>query len=315
MEQKIFKTFNQQLKILRKRGLVVSTNGSPKRCLENENYYNVINGYKDLFLLSRKTATSDEVYKTGANFTEIKALYEFDFELKSIILKRILSVENMLKSNIAYSFSEKYGHDNYMKMDNFEYISGNSKSIKNVMDLITGVQGILAKQVNKHEAIKHYMIEYGYVPLWVLVNILPLGTISKFYSLMKQPDKQAVSKIYKLSDVELNNILKNLTYCRNKCAHGERLYNFKSSAEIRGNSVHTSLSIPKINGKLTNGTNDLFAVLISLKLLLNKKDFNKMVTEIKIELGTLEKQLYVINIGDVYKEMGFVNNWIDIKNI
>lgn len=315
MEHKIFKTFNQQLKILRKRGLVVSTNGSPKRYLEKENYYNVINGYKDLFLLSRKTATTDEKYKTGANFTEIKALYEFDFELKSIILKRILSVENTLKSNLAYSFSEKYGHDNYMKMDNFEYISGNAKSIKNVMDLITGVQGILAKQVNKHEAIKHYMIEYGYVPLWVLVNILPLGTISKFYASMKQQDKQAISKIYKLSDVELNNILKNLTYCRNKCAHGERLYNFKSSSELRENNIHTKLLIPKNNNKLTNGTNDLFAVIISLKLLLNKKDFNKMIMEINSELVTLEKQLHVISIDDVYKELGFIHSWINIKDI
>lgn len=47
---KEYKTYNQQLKILRERGLSVPTNGKPKRFLEQENYYNVINGYKDLFL-------------------------------------------------------------------------------------------------------------------------------------------------------------------------------------------------------------------------------------------------------------------------
>ena len=47
---KEFKTFNQQLTILRDRGMIVPTDGSPKRFLEQENYYNVINGYKDLFL-------------------------------------------------------------------------------------------------------------------------------------------------------------------------------------------------------------------------------------------------------------------------
>lgn len=46
---KEFKTFNQQLNILRQRGLIVPTDGKPKRFLEEENYYNVINGYKDLF--------------------------------------------------------------------------------------------------------------------------------------------------------------------------------------------------------------------------------------------------------------------------
>ena len=47
---KEFKTFNQQLTILRSRGMIVPTDGRPKRFLEQENYYNVINGYKDLFL-------------------------------------------------------------------------------------------------------------------------------------------------------------------------------------------------------------------------------------------------------------------------
>lgn len=46
---KEYKTFNQQLAILRSRGMIVPTNGVPKRFLEQENYYNVINGYKDLF--------------------------------------------------------------------------------------------------------------------------------------------------------------------------------------------------------------------------------------------------------------------------
>ena len=40
---KEYKTFNQQLTILRNRGMIVPTNGSPKRFLEQENYYNVIN--------------------------------------------------------------------------------------------------------------------------------------------------------------------------------------------------------------------------------------------------------------------------------
>ena len=39
---KEYKTFNQQLTILRNRGMIVPQNGAPKRFLEQENYYNVI---------------------------------------------------------------------------------------------------------------------------------------------------------------------------------------------------------------------------------------------------------------------------------
>ena len=35
-------------------------------------------------------------------------------------LKNILVVENILRTLIAYNFSEKYGNDNYLKLDNFE---------------------------------------------------------------------------------------------------------------------------------------------------------------------------------------------------
>ena len=49
IHMKGYKTFNQKLVILRKRGLIEPKDGCPKRFLEQENYYNVINGYKDFF--------------------------------------------------------------------------------------------------------------------------------------------------------------------------------------------------------------------------------------------------------------------------
>lgn len=221
----------------------------------------------------------------------------------------------MIKTNIAYNFSQKYGCENYMKMENFNFIQKDTRSIKNIIELITGLHEIIAKQINKHEAIKHYMIEYGYVPLWVLVNKLSLGSISKFYALMKQQDKQEISKVYKLTDLELSNILKNLTYCRNKCAHGEVLYNFKSSADLRENRVHRKLLIPRVDGKSVKGRNDLFSIIISLKIFLDEKDFCKMVEEIEYEINKLESELNVITVEDVYNKMGFIENWIKIRDV
>jgi hypothetical protein len=52
MSEKKFLTYRQQLKVLRDRGLNVPKNGKPMRILETENYYNIINGYKNLFLNS-----------------------------------------------------------------------------------------------------------------------------------------------------------------------------------------------------------------------------------------------------------------------
>lgn len=83
MGDKKFKTHNSQMRLLRARGLEVKI--SAKRVLEVENYCNIVNGYKDLFL---DHGLSKETYKFGATFSEIHALYEFDKELRFIFLKR-----------------------------------------------------------------------------------------------------------------------------------------------------------------------------------------------------------------------------------
>lgn len=86
---KEYKTFNQQLTILRNRGLIVPTDGKPKRFLEQENYYNVINGYKDLFLLkdTHGKPVEPETYLSNAHFNELKTLFLFDRELRFLFLK------------------------------------------------------------------------------------------------------------------------------------------------------------------------------------------------------------------------------------
>ena len=79
MSDKVFMSLDQQLIILRSRGLNVDA--YTKRILEKENYYNVVNGYKDLFL---DQSCEEEAYKSGTDFQEIFALYEFDRELRFI---------------------------------------------------------------------------------------------------------------------------------------------------------------------------------------------------------------------------------------
>ncbi|GED79777.1 MULTISPECIES: hypothetical protein [Amylolactobacillus] len=72
---KPFKTHNQQMKILRMRGLEVST--ANKRSLKQIGYYALINGYKWNFLQRDSTGEilKPEKYINGAKFSEIRDLY------------------------------------------------------------------------------------------------------------------------------------------------------------------------------------------------------------------------------------------------
>ena len=63
MEEKTYKTYRQQLAKLRSRGMGIKEGAQGARAmriLEQENYYNVINGYKSLFLEREATDVLDE---------------------------------------------------------------------------------------------------------------------------------------------------------------------------------------------------------------------------------------------------------------
>ena len=63
------------------------------------------------------------------------------------------------------------------------------------MKLIGDIQQEIARQMTKHhQVITHYMTEHGYIPLWVLVNVLTFGKIENFYKNMKPADRIIISK-------------------------------------------------------------------------------------------------------------------------
>lgn len=80
---------------------------------------------------------------------------------------------------------------------------------------------------NKKETLEK-IERYGFVPPFVLVKILTFGVASSYYGLLKQSDRQAIAKYFKISDKLLKQILKNLTTIRNIAAHSDRLYNYTS---------------------------------------------------------------------------------------
>jgi abortive infection bacteriophage resistance protein len=315
MNEKPFKSYEEQIEILKFRGMNVNNQYTNIRnILEKENYYNIINGYKDLFIQVRASQSNNERYKANTQFSEVYSLYKFDRELRSIFLKKILIIETNIKSIISYNFSKKYGINNYLITENFNLKESRyvtiSQRYQEVIRLIATIQNTISTQIKKkNQSIGHYISNFGYIPLWVLMNILTFGTVSLFYKNMKQTDKQDIAKIYNISsEVELGLMLKILTLVRNICAHDERLYNFKSKDNIRNNIIHSYFN----SGSNSFGKNDLFAVLICAKILLEKDSFKNMVNEIENQIDILKKELKVITTNDVLNKMGFPTNW---KNI
>lgn len=314
MAEKTYKSYRQQLNILRSRGMVIekgSQGSRVMRILECENYYNVINGYKELFLDTPATPTCDEVYKTGTTFDEVYALYSFDRELRNIYLKYLLKIENSFKTVIAHEFSAKYGHDNYLRIFNFD--NSSEHNIASATKLIGDIQQEIARQMNKHhQVVTHYMTEHGYIPLWVLVNVLTFGKIENFYKNMKPVDKTSVARQFGLQPAELAKFMHMLALARNKCAHDERFFDMRFRERLHTRSIRnfSLLGIVRApDGSYTYGTNDVYAISIMFALLLSKTETNEFVSKMKWAFTKLNRQLHTIPATDVMQIMGFGATW------
>lgn len=163
---KEFKKIDEQVQLLKSRNMVFNDEVYANRILLDNNYYNIVNGYKDLFL-----DEGLENYKKGTSFEEIYSLYEFDRQLRNIFLEYILKIENSLRSLIAYYFSEEYGNDNYLRLNNFEtYIGVNikplkkQKQIKFIQSLLCNINRNIANNI-ENKYIEHYITNYGFIPL------------------------------------------------------------------------------------------------------------------------------------------------------
>lgn len=305
MAGKCFTSYEDQIGILQSRGLTIPDHQKAIEILSFENYYRLINGYKDLFLA---TTGQTETYKEGTSFSEIYALYRFDKELKAKFLRAFLIIENRLKALIAYEFAKVHGACGYLDAMSYNYIP---KYQEEINKLIGKIRDIIAKKSCYDRRLQHYQCNHnGDIPLWVIINLLTMGNASMFFKFMQNKEQNEVARKFSLPPHIVNNYFNNITLARNICAHGERFYTFRFTTEINLLSEHSSLRIPMVQGKPIQGTKDLFAVLLMVKYLLNDAGFfDKMKAEIAQSLSNLKEQLVCITIDEVMNMMGFPVNW------
>ena len=99
---KTFKTIEEQIEILKSKGLVINYYEDAKEILLRENYF-FVSGYRHLFMKSSK----DRMFITGTTFEELYALFNFDRQLRNVFFKNLLIIENNCKSIFSYQMSKK----------------------------------------------------------------------------------------------------------------------------------------------------------------------------------------------------------------
>jgi abortive infection bacteriophage resistance protein len=168
----------------------------------------------------------------------------------------------------------------------------------------------------QHTATLHYMSNYGYIPLWILVKVLSFGIVSELYTILKEEDQESISSFYGIDPSTLAIYLSVLSNYRNLCAHEDILYDHRTQRSIPDTKYHIEMGIEKNeDDEYKFGKNDLFSILIVLKVMLNDKDFHNFINEVSYEIDYLTGRVKTVSIESILDKVGFPDNWRDIRNI
>ena len=214
--------YSNQLARLRSRGLIVNDENFARHCLANYNYYR-LSAYRFPF-----TAQGDpDTFLPGTTFEQIWQLYDFDRELRKLVIEACKRVEISVRSRWAYEVGHQLGPQAYEAPRHFPCFREHAKALQTLDNEIQ----------RSHETfITHYRNNYGTSrpEVWVVVEVASFGTISKLLKFTTPPRiRQDVADTYQLDEKTLCSFFHHLNVLRNTAAHHGRIWNRKFTFSVK----------------------------------------------------------------------------------
>lgn len=235
-----------------------------------------------------------------------------------------------------------HNNDNYgitSTIVSFEYIRPKCTSLDRYSaydNYITTVYRTLGQQrKKKNDSIKSYLEQHGYMPMWILMNVLTLGNVSHLFILQKKFVQTDIIKCLKLNSspmilddlsiINTSRVLQILSIYRNICAHNERFYNTKVKVPIDDNYMNFGDKLPhtvepalkqRLNAskkkKRMNARQGIYVLIFIISLFLDKKELNDFIDEIQNEFKKLECKVNTIPIDEIERCMGLNFDWYNL---
>ncbi|SJZ95475.1 Abortive infection bacteriophage resistance protein [Cetobacterium ceti] len=269
-----FKTYKEQLEILEKKYLLeINRNKFELNILSSISYYDLVNGYKDCFMVNEK-------YKKGITKQYLFQFLIFDKNIQNLLFKYSVYTENTFKTKLAYVISKNIGeHENiYLNKQNYARVRNKNKR-QQLYHLLIRMKKCL--ETITDNPTKHYNDTHNHVPPWILFKNIKFSKIIDLYGFLETNSKQEfVSEYFEngvLKYEENAEMLKKMITIvrkfRNKIAHNSKVVNYYVENDYELNRQKLLRIIPREiyhvkDVQEARGSNDLFAMILSLVKLL-----------------------------------------------
>tara|TARA_R100000935_G_scaffold24727_1_gene44341 strand:+ start:5095 stop:6003 length:909 start_codon:yes stop_codon:yes gene_type:complete len=211
-------SINDQLALLRRRGMVIADEPSARHYLQHISYYR-LRAYW-LPFEGPAPAAGDHVLKPGTTFEDALALYVFDRQLRLLVMDAIERIEVAIRAGWAHHMAMTYGPHGYLDQ---AHHTGPVKHAECVADLVKETGR------SKDTFVKHYNKTYEdptLPPVWMVAEVVSLGALSKWIDNIKlRADRQAIAKPFGVDEKVFGSFAHHVTIIRNIAAHHGRLWN------------------------------------------------------------------------------------------
>lgn len=241
LPDKPFKTFEQMIDYLQEfHELRILDPSWASNMLKVVQYYDLINGYKEVFMHNDK-------FDSSICFEYLYLFHAFDQNLQNILFEFSVVVENYFKNNLAYVLAKDFGvyESEYLSPIHYLTSKGNIYYQRDVRNKITSI--LENPDINKiPEPTRHYKLNHNHVPPWILMKNISFSNSINLYRLLKSPQKENLANLFVTCDIPVQEKIQLVYYSltlirkyRNVIAHNLKFISFdckRYSSSIHINS-------------------------------------------------------------------------------
>lgn len=222
-------TIEEQIKILRDRGLIISDEEKAREVLLDIGYYR-LGSYLFPYELTypcKKNRTHK--FKSSTRFEDALDLYYFDSDLRMLLLRYLTRIEINLRTHIIYYVSNIYEDNPCWFIDD---------EVMDVKFVDSFDIDIYTEQFKKHPVIADHHKKYPedkYAPAWKTMEHMTFGAVYQlFFSIKDKNVQSAISKHYDVDKLTIfTSYFNAIRYLRNQCAHGDVLFDMKLATPLK----------------------------------------------------------------------------------
>lgn len=185
---KPFKTYEEQIQLLRTRNLNISNPEFAIHALDTISYYDLINRYQKYFI------PDGEYFIKGTTIEQLYSLSMFDRSIQAFILKYSMFIENLFKTKLAYTLSKDFGVDMSVYLAKSKY----KESYQNPNNVLT-FNAVLLECIKTRDDNKiasnptlYYREHHNHIPPWILLKNLSFSNSINLFKLLKNIQRDDV---------------------------------------------------------------------------------------------------------------------------